>query len=410
MNKVAKNTIWNLIGNITYFFSQWLITVLVVRISESYEEAGILSVAMSVSLIFSTVSSFSMRYFQVSDINGKFTDGEYVSFRIITCLFSMIFLIGFLAIVNYDIYTSLAVICFMLLKIVESLVDVFQGIFQKQWRLDIACRSMVVRGILNVVVFSVVEALLKNLVISLLVTSLISLVCAIFLDFRPGFKNNDIKVRLRNRNLIRLMKLCFPLFLHGILIILTPNVPKLFAKELCGEELLGFYTSVATPSVVVQQISVNIFNTALPLMSEQYDKKERRLYWTISKIQVIILAIGLLAALGFSALGEFALKLVFGNEIVSYSYLLIPTVIVSSLTAISYFLTSLFTVIQKNIMMVILETVCAGFAFIASPFFIKKYSLQGINLVLVFSYLIFIIAGYIFIMANVSRRMRGSDG
>lgn len=407
MDKVTKNTIWNLVGNVVYFVSQWLMTVLVVRISGDYKEAGILSVAMSISAIFSVVSNFSVRYYQVSDIDGKYTDGEYVTFRYITCALSMLFLVIYLAIVQYEMYTMLAVICFMLLKIVESLVDVFQGIFQKQWRLDIACKSMIIRGVVNISVFTVTEIISENLVITLLITSLLSLICAFIFDFIPCSKANQIKVKFKNRALLKLAGSCFPLFLHSILIILLPNIPKLFAKEICGEELLGFYSSVATPAVVVQLVSTNIFSSALPLMAEQYNSRNPKLYSTIFKIQGIILALGLCAIVGFSLFGNFALRLIFGEEILIYTYLLIPTVIVSILTAVSYFLTSLFTVIHKNVTMVIAESICVVFTLAVSQLLITKFSLEGINLILIYAYLIFIFVGYPIIFINIFKKMRG---
>lgn len=45
--KIACNILWNTIGNIFYLGCQWLLSVVVVRISGSYADAGVLTLAIS---------------------------------------------------------------------------------------------------------------------------------------------------------------------------------------------------------------------------------------------------------------------------------------------------------------------------------------------------------------------------
>ena len=40
---VKANMLWNSIGSMTYLACQWLITIVVVRLSSGYEDAGLLS-------------------------------------------------------------------------------------------------------------------------------------------------------------------------------------------------------------------------------------------------------------------------------------------------------------------------------------------------------------------------------
>ena len=79
----------------------------------------------------------------------------------------MLFLPVYLVIMRYSVYISLSVMCYMIIKLAEAIIDVIHGIFQKEWRLDIAFKSFVIRGILNLIVFSFAEWILKNLVLCL---------------------------------------------------------------------------------------------------------------------------------------------------------------------------------------------------------------------------------------------------
>ena len=58
---------------------QWLMTVLIVRISNGYDAAGTLALAMSVYNTFAPVAVYRMYTYQVSDIRHENTVGEYMS-------------------------------------------------------------------------------------------------------------------------------------------------------------------------------------------------------------------------------------------------------------------------------------------------------------------------------------------
>lgn len=402
MNKIAKNTIWNLIGSFTYYFSQWLMTVLVVRLSGSYEEAGIYGLANSVCNIFAMVSSFSVRTYQVTDIDNKFSNGEYVTFRFITCGTALLILPVYLIIMGYSPYIFFTALCFMLIKTCEALTDVIHGIFQKDWRLDIACRSLLIRGIANLAVFSATEYLLKNLVLSLLLTAAVSLILALIIDFKPCFSMYEVKIDFKDSKIWRLCLYCVPMFLHGILSTLIANIPRLYGQSILGEEMFGFYSSVAAPAVVVQFAAGNLFGPCVPILSEQLKAKDRAIFKTILRIAMIILGVGIVAVLGFYWLGDWFLELIFGGEILPYTGLLIPAIIASVLTAAFWFVTAMFTVVGKNILMVILESAVTVAAVIVSPRLINAYGLQGINWGIIGEYLLFIMIGGIIVLTRIN--------
>ena len=57
---VKANMIWNSIGSMTYLACQWFTTIFVVRLSSGYDDAGLLSLAMSVVGIFGTFANYKM--------------------------------------------------------------------------------------------------------------------------------------------------------------------------------------------------------------------------------------------------------------------------------------------------------------------------------------------------------------
>ena len=95
---VKESVFWNTWGSVIYLGVQWLQTILVVRLL-GYEEAGIFSLAMSITNTFYAISVYGMRNFQISDIKKKYSAGNYVLSRVVTGGISLIMCSVF-AIVN----------------------------------------------------------------------------------------------------------------------------------------------------------------------------------------------------------------------------------------------------------------------------------------------------------------------
>ncbi|MDE6021159.1 MAG: oligosaccharide flippase family protein [Ruminococcus sp.] len=394
LDKIVKNTFYNTIGSFVYLFSQWLMSILVVRLSGSYEEAGVLGIALAVSNILYAISTFSVRYYQVADINDKFSNDEYFTFRIITCSTSLIILPIYLIIMRYSLYISLSIMCYMLIKIAESIVDVVHGVFQKAWRLDIACKSFIIRGVANLAVFSISEWLFKNLIISLFLSAIVSLFFSLLFDVRLCKSMFGFDIDFKNPKLFKLFCCSLPMFLHGFLNILINNTSRIIAQKVCGEELLGFYSSVAAPTIVVQLLVFNVFSPCITKMSEQYQNRDNTIFRTIAAIQGIIIFFLIAAVIGFAVLGETFLKIVFGEEILEYKNLLIPAVLGAVSIATTVFVSSIFTATGHNIIMVILEGITFVVNLILSVVLINKFSLQGINYALILSCVLYVIVGY----------------
>ena len=396
MNKVLKGTLYNTIGMFVYLFSQWSMSILVVRLSGSYEEAGILATAVSVCNVFYIISNFTIRNYQVADINDKFSNSEYFTHRIITCVMSLLLLIVYLFVMQYSLYISLSVICYMLIKTAEAMVDVIHGAFQKEWRLDLACKSFVIRGIANIIVFSVMEHLTKNLIVSLFSTAIISLILAVSFDFRVFHSMFDLTVDFKNKKVYKMFVCCLPLFVYGFLSTLLYNSPRIMAQKICGEEMFGYYSSVAAPTIVIHVAINSIFSPCITLLSEQFTKRDKKFFKTILLIQGVIILVSLIAIAGFKLLGELFLKTVFGEEILPYCYLLIPAVVGAALSIAASFVSTLFTVMGRNTIMMILEGVSLIVGLVLSAVLINRFELQGINYAIIASCMFCIILNYCF--------------
>ena len=72
---VKKNILWNSIGTFVMFFCQWLMMVLVVRLS-GYADSGILSLSISCGNVFLIIAAFGVKTYQVSDVKENTRQGS----------------------------------------------------------------------------------------------------------------------------------------------------------------------------------------------------------------------------------------------------------------------------------------------------------------------------------------------
>ena len=134
---VKKNILWNSIGTFVMFFCQWLMMVLVVRLS-GYADSGILSLSISCGNVFLIIAAFGVKTYQVSDVKGKYQAGQYYAAKIFSIILTLVIAGIFVLVSSYEGVEKTTIILYALYIMVYSYSDAIYGELQKKWRLDIA--------------------------------------------------------------------------------------------------------------------------------------------------------------------------------------------------------------------------------------------------------------------------------
>lgn len=379
--RIACNILWNTIGNIFYLVCQWLLSVVVVRISGSYADAGVLTLAISTTNIFATLAAFSVRNYQVSDLSEKYSQSDYIAHRIITCSVAVILCIAFTMISGYRLSAALSIAAYMLMKTVEAFADVFHGILQKRWRLDIVGRSCIYRGVILIVSFTLVYKLLGQLPLALLIMAMLTAAIFFLYDFRVVRKLTDLSCRFNRSNLIALSKDCLPVLGYSLFLNAIVLTTRFFIERYHGEEMLGYYGSVSTIAVIVQTASNLILTPLNGTISWYYAQGKRRDILALSgKVILLLAALTSVSLAGAAMLGEFALTLLFGETIRPYAYLLFPTILASCLTSLMWFLGMLLTIMRQMKALIIGATIGFSVCAVLSVVLIPEGAFDGANI------------------------------
>lgn len=377
--------IWNTAGTLVYVALQWMVTILVTKIN-GYEAAGVFAIAMSCAGIFYSFSLFGVRQFQVTDLQKQYTDGVYLGHRLIFC--ALAFLLGAIY-AFFFLHEKLLILCtvlFLIFKMGESLIDVLQGIQQKNWRMDITGASYIIRGLFALIVFVFVLKGTHSLPLAILGMAIVTFLVMLIYDIPQTRRLANFQVDFNRDSLTKLTMECLPLMFYILTTYIIPYVPREVAKTILGSEMLGVYVSIATPLLIVQLAAILFFNPLMPLFTQYHqDKKYTEFYKLLvlcGSVIILITAAGIFASKYF---GELILNILFDKVAGNHAYLLYPIVVCSTMTAASSLLTYILISIRKLKEIVFSSIAGCVSIVIASRFFLTKFSLNGISYSVLFA-------------------------
>jgi O-antigen/teichoic acid export membrane protein len=336
------------LGSMIYYGCQWLMTVVIVRIS-GYEAAGVLATALAVCAAPAIVSLFNVRNYQVSDLNGQYSFATYTNARHCTNVLAYVICFGIVLVNGYSFDKALVILAFMLYKLVEGIVDVLYGVEQQREHLDYAGISYAMRGIGTIVVFGIVQVISNSLFTSMLAITCFSLAVVVCYDWRivRCWENSD-KGKKDYTQIFQLLLTCLPLAVVAFLNNLSVNVPKMALERFYGEKVMGFFSSVNSPTLVMQLLAQTIFAPLVTPLTVAFNQRQKQVFGEIIKKFVMMMAVVAICCLfGAVLLGSPVLVFLFGTEIKPYVYLFTPSILVTLLIGVNSALLGICTLIRE---------------------------------------------------------------
>ncbi len=380
---VGQNTLFNSAGSLYYLACQWLITVLVVRLG-SYEDAGVLSLCMSITNLFYTVAVFGIRDFQVSDYQDQYTPGQYVTTRLMTCAAAAALCCGFVGVSRgYTGYEAACILLYMLFRLAEALVDTFQAMEQKAERMDYNFVSFLLRGTMLLGGFSLILWLTQNLLLAIVGITVTSFGVVLLYDFPVGRRLTGFRLSFSLRASRRLLWECAPLMCNSFLMTAVVSVPRSILEGIWGSYIMGIYASIATPATIVQSSAMWLYTPVITVFTRYYAQRDRRAYYALyAKIWGLLSAAFAVILLAARLLGRWGLGLLFDEAVVEYAGLLLPVLGTTALIACAYFLGALITITRKLKVILVANGVAAALAAALSLPLIRTFGMNGVNYVI----------------------------
>lgn len=417
-NAKEKNKIflWNMLGSISTAAISVVLLMVVTRYLSKFD-SDIYAFAYSFANMMVVVALFQVRNFQATDISEKYTFTQYFTARLITCLVMIVISIIYIALSNYNFYKSYIIFLVCIYRMTDAFSDLYQGMFQQHERLDIAGKSLTFRNSIIFLIYTSSLLIFENLVLSLQLVCVVSILFIVFYDFRKAIPFKKIEttkiLKFTNiKNSFSLLKESFPLFLNGFLIIYIYTQPKysietmtLLHKIPLGSQTI--FNILFMPAFVMNLMMLffrpHITMMAIAILSGKYDEFKTiqlNLFKYLALASVIILIGSGLVGIPFLSI-LYAIKL--NNYWVTFMLIMMGGAIGSFATAIDNILTAM----RKQKYLIIPYSGSFVFSFFITNILVEKYQLLGasISFILVMSLWLFLsILIYIVIMKNFKKR------
>lgn len=384
MQGMKRSFLWNTIGSTAYFAAQWLVTFFVLRLG-GLEVSGLLSTALNFTNVFISISTFGMRYYQVSDTSHSFSDKSYVKSRFLTCGIGAVLCLGSGLIVGYTLPQLLCISLWLIYRMSEPFSDVYNGICQQNKRLDYVGKSYLARSVFTFVPFMVLLGITKNIFLTLGVMSILVWVVVIFYDIKKAelYFNNSGSTKI-----LPLLIACSPLAVYKLLETASASVPKFFLERQLGFDALGIYSPATSPVLLLQTAASFLLVPLVTVFTSHLDTNNKKaffqLFIKVCALIFCLLPVGILVCI---FLGKWGLSII-SPQLADYYYLLIPMVFSAVLMSYTLLFSMLLTILRRLKILIFANLLGLFFAGALSILFINYFNMNGATYALIAALLV----------------------
>lgn len=339
------NFAWTLIGNIVYAGCQWGMLSALAKLGTP-EMVGQFALGLAITAPIILFSNLSLRSVQSTDALREYHFGEYLALRLTTSLLALGVISGIAFGVGDARETSWIVLLLGLAKALESLSDVFYGLFQQYERMDRIAYSLLGRGCLGLALFGLgiylTDSVLGGIVGLVVAWGLILVVY----DVPSGALVLNLTSRFgawqpiwNTQKLLRLAKRALPLGFTMMLISLNANIPRYFIQGYSGERELGFFAAMAYLMVAGTTVVNALGQSASPRLADYYAKDNVPLFrQLLLKLMGIGIFLGIAGVLLSWIAGQEILTLLYRQEYATFSDALVWLTVATGISYIASFL------------------------------------------------------------------------
>lgn len=309
-----RNMIWNMIGSFTYAFASMALTIAVVQVLGD-DQGGIFNFAFSTfGQHMFMVAYFGIRPFQITDTRERYSFGEYLSLRYMTCAGAAAFGIIFV-IVRRDPYVkAMTIVLMVLYKVIDGFADVFEAEFQRRGYLYLTGKSNAFRTLLSVFCFMGSLLMTKNLVFSCAVAVGAQAAGVFLFDISVIGVLGEVNWARRKGRWFYLIKDNMLLFLSGITDFYVFSAAKYAIENNMYNKDTAVYGAIFMPTSVINLVAGFVIRPYITKLSLVWEKRELETFAGIVKrLALIIAGLTILAAGGAWIIGIPALSILYSK-------------------------------------------------------------------------------------------------
>ena len=316
---LTGNFAWTLAGNLVYAACQWAVLMLFAKLGTA-EMVGQYALGLAVTAPIFQFSGLQLRAVQVTDARNRYTFGEFAGMRILTTVAALLIVGGLALFGHYGRQTAIVVLLVGVLKAIESLTDLCQGLFQKNERMDRTAKSLLIKGGLSVIVVAIALRLSGGAVGACGMLVFAWAVAWAGYDLPKAIEqlSGFPKAVLPGISRVvfrELFILTLPLGFVMMLLSLNANIPRYFLQKYAGEASVGVFSALMYCIVAMNMVTGALGQTASPRLAKLHCSGDFRGFCVLlGKLVAFGAAIGICGLIVVKVAGAWILKLLYRPE------------------------------------------------------------------------------------------------
>lgn len=313
-NQERRNILWNMVGSFLYAFASMVLTIAVVQIAGE-DAGGIFTFAFTTfGQHMFMMAYFGIRPFQITDMGGKYSFGDYLGLRLLTCGAAVLVGLFYVFLNGYSFTKGATVFLMVVYKVIDALADTYEAEFQRGGRLYLTGKSNAFRTILSVSVFLTALSSSKDLVFASACAAAAQLAGFFVFDVLVirELPNVDWKPRVGGK--LKLFKDNTLLFFSAVLDFYIFSASKYAIEGCMADKDMAVYGAIFMPTSVINLVAGFVIRPYLTKLSLAWEMgKIRQFVKLMGRLAGVIAALTVLAVGGAWILGIPVLSLLYPN-------------------------------------------------------------------------------------------------
>ena len=317
-NSEKRNILWNIVGSFLYAFASMVLSIAVVQIAGE-DDGGIFTFAFSTfGQHMFMMAYFGIRPFQITDTGNRYTFGEYLGLRLLTCAAALAVGLGFVAINDYTFHKAATVFLMVAYKVIDALADTYEAEFQRSGRLHLTGKSNAFRTLLSVTVFLTVLASTKELVTASLAAVGAQVIGFLIFDVLVIRELPNIDWNTRPGLKYALLKDNTLLFFSVILDFYIFSASKYAIEGCMADRDMAVYGAIFMPTSVINLVAGFVIRPYMTKLAFTWENSRlKQFVKIIGRLSAIIAVLTVIALGGAWFIGIPVLSLLYSN--ISYA-------------------------------------------------------------------------------------------
>ncbi|MBA2665318.1 MAG: oligosaccharide flippase family protein [Bradymonadaceae bacterium] len=379
---LRRNIAWTLAGNSVYAACQWAIVVVLARLAGP-EGVGRFALALAVAAPVMILANLSLRQVQITDAHQSHPFSDYLFVRLLTSLIGLV-LIAAIALIGYSAETAAVIVAVGLSKAFEAMSDIFYGLEQRNERLDLVSKSLILRGVLGLVALVAGYFFTNSLIGGVIAMSAAWAGVWWLYDLpasRPWWQYDSFAAHCkpqRAKARLALVGLAAPLGVAAMFVSLNANIPRYFIEHYLGEQALGIFAAMAYLIIAGGMVIGAIGQAASPRLANYFAAGELRAFVSLlARMVLIALVVGLLGVAAAMLFGRQILTLMYGEAFAANLEAFVWVMVAATLTYLTSCLGYGMTAMRYFRVQPVLFVVICAISALACYLLIPPYGLLG---------------------------------